>query len=81
MHEFGVSLRLGKMVCMVSMVNQSIWKGFRSMEQKLERFGLWLDNRKEKDDKIRRSRRSREIETYFATQGIHQGIKSHKLTI
>ena len=41
MHEFGVSLRLGKMV---SKVNQSIWKGFRSMEQKLERFGLWLDN-------------------------------------
>ena len=26
MHEFRVSLRLGKMVCMVSMVNQSIWK-------------------------------------------------------
>ena len=44
MHEFGVSLRLGKMLCMVSKVNQSIWKWFRSMEQKLERFGLWLDD-------------------------------------
>ena len=44
MHEFGVSLRLGKMVCMVSRVNQSIWKGFGSMEQKLENVGLWLDN-------------------------------------
>ena len=44
MYGFGVSLRLGKMVCMVFRVNQSIWKGYRSMEQKLESFGLWLDN-------------------------------------
>ena len=36
MHEFGVSLKLGNMVCMVSRVNQSIWKGFRSMEKKLD---------------------------------------------
>ena len=40
MHEFGVSIRLMKMVCMVYRVNQSIWKGFRSMEQKLKNFGL-----------------------------------------
>ena len=37
-------IKLGKMVFMVSRVNKSTWKGFRSMEQKLERFGLWLDN-------------------------------------
>ena len=36
MHEFWVSLRLGKMVCMVSMVNQSIWKGFKSIELDLD---------------------------------------------
>ena len=42
MHEFGVSLRLRMMVCMVSRVKQSIWKGFRSMKQDLERFGLRL---------------------------------------
>ena len=44
MHEFGVSLRLGMMVCMVSRVKQSKWKGFRSMEPDLESFGLWLEN-------------------------------------
>ena len=44
MHEFEVSLRLGKMVRMVSRVNQSIFKGFRSMKQKLESIGLWLDS-------------------------------------
>ena len=27
-HEFGVSLKLRMMVCMVSMVKQSIWKSF-----------------------------------------------------
>ena len=32
MHEFGVSLRIWKMICMVSRVKQSIWKSFRSME-------------------------------------------------
>ena len=42
MHEFEVSLRLGKMVCKVSRVKQSIWKGFRSMELDLESFGLRL---------------------------------------
>ena len=42
MHEFGVSLRLGKMVSMVSRMKQSIWKGFRSMELDLESFGLRL---------------------------------------
>ena len=44
MHKFGVSLRLGKMVCMVSRVKQSIWKGFRSIELDLESFDLWLEN-------------------------------------
>ena len=44
MLEFGVSLRLGMMVCMVSRVKQSIWKGFRSMELDFESFGLWLEN-------------------------------------
>ena len=43
-HKFGVSLRLRMMVCMVSRVKQSIWKGFRSMEQDLESFGLRLKN-------------------------------------
>ena len=34
MHEFGVSLRLGMLVCMVSRVKQT----------NLESFGLWLEN-------------------------------------
>ena len=46
MHEFGVFIRLGNMVCMVSRVKQSIWKGFKSMELDLESFGfrlkIWL---------------------------------------
>ena len=42
MQEFGVFIRLWKMVCMVSRVKQSIWKGFRSMELDLESFGLRL---------------------------------------
>ena len=32
MHEFGVSLRLGKMVFIVSRVKQNIWKSFIIME-------------------------------------------------
>ena len=32
MHEFGVCIRLGMMVLMVSRVKQSIWKGFIIME-------------------------------------------------
>ena len=44
MHEFAVSLRLEMMIFMVSRVKQSIWKEFRSMEQDLESFGLWLEN-------------------------------------
>ena len=44
MHEYGVSLRLWMMVCMVSRVKQSIWKKFRSMEPNLESFWLWLEN-------------------------------------
>ena len=44
MLEFGVTLRLGRMVCMVSRVKQSIWKCFRSMVPDLESFGLWLEN-------------------------------------
>ena len=87
MHEFGASLRLGKIVFMISRMNQSILKGFRSMEQKLESVGLWLDNcgwiigfgrLKREDGEISRSR-SRGIETYFSTQGIYLGIKSNKL--
>ena len=44
MHGFGVSLRLWMIVFMVSRVKESIWKGFRSIEQDLESFGLWLKN-------------------------------------
>ena len=44
MHDFGVSLRLGMMVSMVSSVKQSIRKGFESMEPNLESFGLLLEN-------------------------------------
>ena len=44
MHDFGVYIRFGMMVFMVSRVKQSIWKGFLIMEQDLERFGLWLKN-------------------------------------
>ena len=54
MHEFGVSLRLGKMVCMVYRVKQSIWKCFRSIELDLESFGLrlkiWLWKGEREDD-------------------------------
>ena len=42
MNEFWVSLRVGKMVCMVSRVKQSIWKGFRGTELDMESFGLRL---------------------------------------
>ena len=44
MYKFGASQRLGMMVFMVSRMKQSIWKGFKSMEQDLESFGLWLEN-------------------------------------
>ena len=44
MYEFGAFLRLEMIVFMVSKVKQSIWKMFRSMEQDLESFGLWLEN-------------------------------------
>ena len=82
MNEFGVSLRLGKMVCMVSRVKQSIWKGFRSMELDMESFRLrlkfWLWKCEREDDEM--SRGHKRIGTYFTTQGIHQEIRSHKLT-
>ena len=42
MHDFGVSLRLGMMVFMVSRVKQGFWKGFKGMKQDLESFGLRL---------------------------------------
>ena len=69
------------MICMVSKVKQSIWKGFRSMEQDLENFGLklkiWLWKDEREDDEM--SKMYGRIGTYFTTQEIHQGIKSHKL--
>ena len=40
MYEFGASQMLGVMIFLVSRMKQSIWKGFRSMEQDLESFGL-----------------------------------------
>ena len=80
MHEFEVSLRLEKMVCMVSRVKQSIWKCFRSMELDLESFGLmlkiWLWKGEREDDEM--SRGNRKIDTYFTTQGIQQEIRSHE---
>ena len=43
-------------VCMVSRVKQSIWKGCRSMEQDLESFGLrlkiWLWKGEREDDEM-----------------------------
>ena len=42
MHKFWVCLTLGKMVCIVSRVKQSIWKCFRNMELDLECSGLRL---------------------------------------
>ena len=46
MYEFRAFLRLGMMVFMVSMVKESIWKCFRSLELDLKHFGLrvkfWL---------------------------------------
>ena len=82
MHEFGVSLRLGMMVFMVSRVKQGIWKGFRGMEQDFESFGLrlknWLWKGEREDDEM--SRGYRRKGTYFTTQGIHQEIRSHRLS-
>ena len=43
MHEFGISLRLEKMVFMVSRVKQSIWTGCRSMKPDLESFGFVIE--------------------------------------
>ena len=44
------------MVFMVSMVKQSIWKGFRSMELDFESFGLrlkfWLWKGEREDDEM-----------------------------
>ena len=40
MYEFGASQMLGVMIFLVSRMKQSIWKGFRSMKQDLESFGL-----------------------------------------
>ena len=81
MLEFGVSLRLGKMVCMVSRLNQSIWKCFRNMELDLKSFELrlkiWLREGEREDDEM--SRGNRRINTYFTTQEIHQKIRSHEL--
>ena len=69
------------MICMVSKVKQSIWKGFKSMEQDFENFGLrlkiWLWKGEREDDEM--SKMYRRIGTYFTTQGIHQEIRSHKL--
>ena len=80
MHEFGVSLRLGKMVSMVSRMKQIIWKGFRSMELDLKSFGLrlkiWLWKGEREYDEMNRG--NRRIGTYFTTQGIHQEIRSYE---
>ena len=79
MHEFWVSLRLRKMVCMVSRVKQSIWKSFRSMELDLEslrlRLKIWLWEGEREDAEMNRG--NRRIGTYFTSQGIHQEIRSH----
>ena len=52
------------------------------MKQDLESFGLRLKNLlwkgERKDDEM--SRGCRRIDIYFATQGIHQEIRSHKLS-
>ena len=69
------------MVFMVSMVKQSIWKLFRSMELDLESFQLrlkfWLWKGEREDDEM--SKGYRRIETYFTTQGIHKEIRSNEL--
>ena len=56
MHEFGVSLRLRKMVFMVSRVKQNIWKSFIIMEHDLESFELrlkiWLWKGEREDDEM-----------------------------
>ena len=71
--NLGVSLRLGKMVCMVSRVNHSIWKGFRNLELDLEIFGLrlkiWLWKGEREDEEM--SKGNKNIDIYFTTQGIH----------
>ena len=58
MHEFEDSLRLGKIVFIVSKVKQSICKGFIIMEHDLEIFGLrlkfWLWKGEGEDDETSR---------------------------
>ena len=53
------------------------------MELDLESFGLrlkiWLWKGEREDDEMTRG--NRRIDTYFTTQGIHQEIRSHELTI
>ena len=69
------------MVCMVSRVKQSIWKGFKSIELDLESFELrlkfWLCKCEREDDEMGRG--NRKIGTYFTIQGIHQEIRTHEL--
>ena len=66
---------------MVSRVKQSIWIGFRSMEQDLESSGLrlkfWLWKCEREDNEM--SRCYRRINTYLTTQGIHKEIRSYIL--
>ena len=56
MLEFGVSLRLRKMVFMISRVKQNIWKSFVIMKQDLESFDLrlkfWLWKGEREDDEM-----------------------------
>ena len=81
MHDFGVSLRLGIIVSMVSRVKHSIWKGFGSMELDLESFcwGWKIGFGKLKREADEMSRGYRRISTYLTTQGIHQEIRIHEL--
>ena len=72
MREFGVSLRFGMMICMVSRVKQSIWKCLGL------RLKIWLWESEREDYEM--SKGYGRIGTYFTTQGIHQEIKSCELT-
>ena len=82
MQEFGVSLRLRMMACMVYRVKQSIWKSFISFEQDLESFGLrlknWLWKGEREDEEMNKG--YRRIDAHFATQGILQEIRRHEPT-
>ena len=81
MHEFRVSLRLGKMVLMVFRLNKVFAKSFEVWNHSLNVLGyewrIGFGKLKREDDEMNKG--YRRICTYFPTKGIHQEIRRHEL--